>query len=325
MSQDKNQGGFIIDGGAPTAGTGPGPAGNPGGEQGQLIISSDENNFVRDVIEASNQVPVIVDFWAPESAASKGLGVMLEKMVNRAGGLLRLVRINANENRALAGQLRIQSIPAVYAFKDGKPVDAFQGALPESQLQAFIDKLIGDAKSPIDAAMDAANAALEAGDGGAAEDIFMQILSHDEDVTAALGGLVRAQVLSGNLETARETVNAFDDKTKLNTDVAAAIAVLELAEESSAAAVSSDDMNALIAKVGANPKDMGTGLELALAYYANNDTAAAINQLLEMIAKDKKWNDAAARKQLIKIFDALGGADPLTIDGRGRLSIILFS
>ncbi|MCK4939164.1 MAG: tetratricopeptide repeat protein, partial [Rhodospirillaceae bacterium] len=123
----------------------------------------------------------------------------------------------------------------------------------------------------------------------------------------------------------RETVNAFDDKTKLNTDVAAAIAVLELAEESSAAAVSSDDMNALIAKVGANPKDMGTGLELALAYYANNDTAAAINQLLEMIAKDKKWNDAAARKQLIKIFDALGGADPLTIDGRGRLSIILFS
>ncbi|MCK5545876.1 MAG: tetratricopeptide repeat protein [Rhodospirillaceae bacterium] len=320
MNQDANQGGqskLIIEGGA-TAPTASAP-------QGPLIIQSDENNFVRDVIEASNNVPVIVDFWAPEAASSEALGAALEKIVTRAGGLLRLVKINANENRGLAQQLRIQSIPTVYAFKDGKPVDAFQGALPESQLQAFIDKLIGDAKSPIDAAMDAGNQALAAGDGGAAEDIFMQILSHDETVIAALGGLVRAQVLSGNLEGARETVSALDDKTKLNTDVAGAIAVLELAEESSAAAVGNDEMNTLVAKVQSNPKDMDTGLELALAYYANNNTEAAINQLLEMISKDKKWNEAAARKQLIKIFDALGGTNPLTIEGRQKLSIILFS
>ena len=318
-----NQGGFIMDGGVP-ASTQQATAG-AGGDQGQLIINSDENNFVRDVIEASSHVPIIVDFWAPESEAQGGMGATLGKMVTRAGGLLRLVRINANEYRGLAQQLRIQTIPTVYAFKDGKPIDAFQGSLPESQLQAFVDKLIGDAKSPIDAAMDAANAALEAGDGNAAEDIFMQVLSHDETATAALGGLVRAQVLRGDLETARETVGAFDDKTKLNTDVAAAIAVLELAEESAAAAVSGDDMKALIKKVSSKPADMDAGLELALAYYANNDTAAAINQLLEMAAKDKNWNDGAARKQLIKIFDALGGEDPLTIEGRGRLSIILFS
>ena len=318
MNQDGNQGGFIIEGGvtAPAA---------TNASQGPLIIQSDENNFARDVIEASSHVPVIVDFWAPEAASSKALGATLEKMVTRAGGLLRLVRINANENRALAQQLRIQSIPTVYAFKDGKPVDAFQGALPESQIQAFIDKLIGDAKSPIDAAMETANQALEAGDGAGAEDIFMQILSHDETVIAALGGLIRAQVLSGNLEGARETVGALDDKTKLNTDVAAAIAVFELAEESSSAAVNDDEMAALISKVSANPANMDAGFELALAYYANNDTSAAINQLLEMISKDKKWNEAAARKQLIKIFDALGGTDPLTIDGRQKLSIILFS
>lgn len=321
MNQDGNQGGqggFIIEGGA----TQPAAA---NASQGPLVIQSDENNFARDVIEASSHVPIIVDFWAPEAASSKTLGATLEKMVTRAGGLLRLVRINANENRALAQQLRIQSIPTVYAFKDGKPVDAFQGALPESQLQAFIDKLIGDAKSPIDTAMEAGNKALEAGDGAGAEDIFMQILSHDETVIAALGGLIRAQVLSGNLEGARETVGALDDKTKLNIDVAAAIAVFELAEESTAAAVNSDEMDALISKVNTNPANMDAGFELALAYYANNDTSAAINQLLEMISKDKKWNEAAARKQLIKIFDALGGADPLTIDGRQKLSIILFS
>ncbi len=318
MNQDGNQGGFIIEGGA----TQPAAANT---QQGPLIIQSDENNFVRDVIEASSQFPVIVDFWAPEAASSEALDATLEKMVTRAGGLLRLVRINANENRGLAQQLRIQSIPTVYAFKDGKPVDAFQGALPEAQLQAFIDKLIGDAKSPIDAAMEAANQALDAGDGAGAEDIFMQILSHDETVIAALGGLVRAQVLSGNLEGARETVGAFDEKTKLNTDVVAAIAVLELAEESANAAISSDEMGVLISKVSANPANMDAGFELALAYYANNDTPAAINQLLEMISKDNKWNEGAARKQLIKIFDALGGASPLTIEGRQKLSIILFS
>ena len=302
------------------------PAGGPMGQgaAGGLVVESNTEGFMRDVIEASTQVPVIVDFWAPWCGPCKTLGPMLEKLVTRMGGLVRMVKINVDENQPLAQQLRIQSIPTVYAFKDGKPVDAFQGALPESQLQAFIDKLVGDAKSPIDAAMQAGMEALSAGDGQTAEDIFMQVLGHDESIISALGGLIRAQVMNGNIDGARETVDALDDKTKLDKDVGAAISVLELAEQG-ASLGTDDDLRALGEKAKANPKDMDVGMEYAMALYASGNTAGAIEQLLFMISKDKKWNDAAARKQLIKIFDALGPSDELVIDGRQKLSTILFS
>lgn len=309
-------GGIILDGPTPSA---------PGGQgAGPLISDASTDTFMRDVIEVSANVPVIVDFWAPWCGPCKTLGPLLEKLVKRMGGLVRMVKINVDENQALAQQLQIKSIPTVYAFKGGKPVDAFQGALPESQLQAFIDKLVGDAKSPIDAAMDAANSALSAGDGQTAEDIFMQILGHDETIIAALAGLIRAQVMSANVAGARETVNALDDKTLLDPDVAAAISVLELAEQS-IGATGSDDLDALREKVNKNPKDMNAGMDFSLALYGAGDIEGAIEHLLLMIAKDKAWNDAAARKQLIKIFDALGASDPRVVAGRQKLSIILFS
>lgn len=312
----EQQGGFIVDGNGAAMGAGP---------QANLISESSTDNFVHDVIEASNSVPIIVDFWAPWCEPCKTLGPMLEKLVTRAGGLVRLVKINAEENKPLAQQLQIKSIPTVYAFKNGKPVDAFQGALSETQLQAFIDKLVGDVKSPIELAMDAGNTALEAGDGQGAEDIFMQVLGHDETIIAALGGLIRAQVLCGNIDDARETVDALDDKSKLDVSVAAAISVLELAEGAAKAKVSDDKLSELMERVKKKPADMKAGLELALGLYANGDTGAAIERLLEMISTNRKWHDDEARKQLVKIFDALGPTDALTVDGRARLSIILFS
>jgi len=316
----------LITGAMPSAPAGVGPLGQGVGAQtpGNLIVDTDTDNFMRDVIELSSTVPVIVDFWAPWCEPCKTLGPILERLVTRMGGLVRMVKINVDENQPLAQQLRIQSIPTVYAFKDGKPVDAFQGALPESQIQAFIDKLVGDAKSPIDAAMEAGMAALSEGDGAKAEDIFIQVLGHDESMIAALGGLIRAQVMNGNIEDARETVNALDAKTIMDKDVAAAISVLELAEQS-ANLNDNDDLIALGDKSKANPKDMNAAMDYALALYANGDAKGAIDQLLLMIGNDKTWNDAAARKQLVKIFDALGPSDDLVIEGRKKLSILLFS
>jgi len=288
-----------------------------------LIRDSDTDGFVRDVIETSSQTPVIVDFWAPWCGPCKTLGPMLEKLVKRAGGLIKMVKINVDENQGLAGQLRVQSVPTVFAFKDGRPVDAFAGALPESQIQAFIDKLVGDAKPPIAAAMEQAHAALKAGDAAAAEQLYTAVLSQDATLLPAFAGIVRAIAAQGEFERAREVLGSFDAKTLASPAIQQALSALELAEEG--AGTDQTQITELQSAVDRQPKDPQARFALALALFALGQHGAAIDNLLELVRIERNWNDDAGRKQLIKIFDTLGPTDELTVDARKRLSAILFS
>jgi len=304
----------------PAAAPSPAPVHAPAGG---LIKESDTQGFMADVIEASQSVPVIVDFWAPWCEPCKTLGPLLEKLVMRAGGLVKMVKINVDENQALAQQLRVQSIPTVYAFKDGQPVDAFAGAMPESQIQSFIDKLIGDAKPPIEAAMDEARALLEADDGSGAENIFSAVLAQDPTYIPALAGLIRAIAAQGDAARADEIIDALDAKTRANAEIDQAVSAVELARQSADA--DTGQTAALLARVDADGKDLDARLELAQVLTAQHRYEEAIDQLLEIVRIDRAWNDEAGRKQLIQIFDVLGGADPRTQDGRRRLSSVLFS
>lgn len=288
-----------------------------------LIKDGDTNSFVQDVIEVSAQTPVIVDFWAPWCGPCKTLGPMLEKLVKRAGGLIKMVKINVDENQGLAGQLRVQSVPTVFAFKDGRPVDAFAGALAESQIQSFIDKLIGDAKPPIEAALEQAQEALKAGDALAAENMYLAVLSQDPTIVPALAGVIRAIAGQGEFDRAREMLTSLDAKTLASSDVQQAVSALELAEEG--AGVEQTDTTALQAKVDKSPKDLEARFALAQSLFALGQTETAINNLLELVRIDRTWNDEAGRKQLVKIFNTLGPTDPLTVDARKRLSATLFS
>jgi len=288
-----------------------------------LVKDSDTNSFVQDVIEASAHTPVIVDFWAPWCGPCKTLGPLLEKLVKRAGGLIKMVKINVDENQGLAGQLRVQSVPTVFAFKDGRPVDAFAGALAESQIQSFIDKLIGDAKPPIEAALEQAQEALKAGDALAAENMYTAVLSEDPTMVPAFAGIIRAIAAQGEFDRAREMLTSLDAKTLASSEVQQAISALELAEEG--AGTQQTDTTILQAKVDKNPKDLEARFALAQSLFALGQTEGAINNLLELVRIDRNWNDEAGRKQLVKIFNTLGPADPLTVDARKRLSATLFS
>ena len=288
-----------------------------------VIKDSDTDHFVQDVIEVSQQTPVIVDFWAPWCGPCKTLGPMLEKLVKRAGGLIKMVKINVDENQALAGQLRVQSVPTVFAFKEGRPVDAFAGALPESQIQTFIDKLIGDAKPPIESAMEQAQAALKAGDAVAAENMFTAVLAQDSSFVPAFAGIVRAIAAQGELERAREMLSSLDAKTLASPDVQHAISALDLAEQGAGADPSQTEE--LQTAVDRKPKDPEARFALAQAQFTLGQHDAAVDNLLQLVRIDRDWDEQAGRKQLIKIFDTLGPTDPLTIDARKRLSAILFS
>ena len=288
-----------------------------------LIKDSDTNAFVTDVIEASAKVPVIVDFWAPWCGPCKTLGPMLEKLVKRAGGLVKMVKINVDENQSLAAQLRVQSVPTVFAFKDGRPVDAFAGALPESQIQTFISKLIGDAQPPLEAALEQAGNALKAGDAVAAEDLYTTVLSQDPTYIPAFAGIIRSIAAQGDFARAREMLGNLDAKTLAHSEVQQAVSALDLAEEG--AGKDQTDTQELEAAVDKNPKDPAARFALAQALFSAGQHEGAIDQLLELVRLDRTWNDEAGRKQLIKIFDTLGPTDPLTVDARKRLSAILFS
>lgn len=289
----------------------------------ELVRDSNAERFTHDVIDASAHVPVIVDFWSPRADPNLVLSPLLEKLVKRAGGLVHLVKVNVDENPQLAQQLRVQSIPTVFAFKDGKPVDAFQGSLGETQLQAFIDKLTAGHQSPVAAALEQANEALSNGDAEMAENIYSQIMAHDPSIIAALAGLIRAQALAGKFKDAREMIDALDAPTLKKPEVVAAISALDLAEQGETAG--GDDTAELEAKLAKKENDHKTRFELAQALYATGKAAEAIEHLLYIARTKRNWNDEAARKQLIKIFEALGSEDPLTIEGRQQLSIILFS
>ncbi len=308
------------DGTPSTGGTGPG--GSTAGAPSDSIVESDTAHFTADVIEASAEVPVIVDFWAPWCGPCKQLGPLIEKMVRQAGGLVRLVKINIDENQDLAAQMRIQSIPAVYAFKGGQPVDGFVGAQPESQIRSFIDRLLAGAKPPLDQALEAAQAALDGGDHGGAQALYLEILAQEPDHAPAVAGLLRAMMAGGDMAGARELASGLNDALTSDNAVAAALTALELAEQGGAAPT---DTQALRDRLAADENDHQARLDLAIALYGADDAEAAVEALVELVRRAADWNEGAGRTQLIKIFDALGPSHELTLSGRRRLSSILFS
>ncbi len=291
-----------------------------------LIKDSDTARFQQDVIEASMTAPVIVDFWAPWCGPCKQLGPALEKAVREARGAVRLVKVNVDENQALSTQLRIKSIPAVYAFFQGQPVDGFVGAQSESQIKAFVDKLMqksvgAPGPSPVDQVLEQAQAALEGGQPGAASALFGQVLQAEADNEAALSGMIRCYMATG--DTARAKV-MFDSLPAEATDkpaFASIKAALELAEQ----AANAGPIDDLRASVASDPSNHQARFDLALAYHAASQREAAADELLEIIRRNKDWNDAAARAQLLKFFEAWGAGDPLTLSARRRLSSLLFS
>lgn len=289
-----------------------------------LIKDSDVTTFMADVIDASREVPVIVDFWAPWCGPCKQLGPLLEKAVKEANGAVRLVKINIDENPEIAQQMRIQSIPAVFAFKGGRPVDGFVGALPESQIKAFLKRLGGPAAaqpSPIDMALEEARAALDAGDVGTASALYSQVLAREPGNAVAAAGLAKGYLAAGDAAKAKQLLDGLPAEAQKHADVAAARAALELASQAKGAG----DVAKLMERLAANPKDHDARLELATALFAAGQVEQAIDQLLDLFKRDRKWNDEAARKQLVKFFEVLGATNPNTVSGRKRLSSLMFA
>jgi putative thioredoxin len=303
----------LIGGGAAAAG------------DANLIKNSSTATFMADVIDASHDAAVVVDFWAPWCGPCKQLGPALEKAVRDAKGAVRLVKINIDENPDLAQQMRIQSIPAVYAFKDGRPVDGFVGALPDSQVKAFVTKLAaaaGPTASPVAEAVALAKEAFTAGDHPRAANIFAQVVQHDPGNVDALAGLARIAIAKKDLKQAREMLAKIPADQASHAEVTAARTGLELAEAGAKATGAIDDLKARLER---DPKDHQARLDLASALFASGEREPAIDQLLEIVRRDREWNEQAARKQLVKFFEAIGLSDPLTVQSRKRLSSILFS
>ncbi len=300
------------------------PAAGGAGDK-DLIRDATIETFQKDVLEASLTTPVIVDFWATWCGPCKQLTPTLEKVVREARGAVRLVKIDIDRNQALAQQMRIQSVPTVYAFVGGRPVDAFQGALPESQVKAFVQKLAQMAgteqEDPLADAFEHAKGALEAEDFETAEDIYGQIAEHAPDKAEAHAGHARALAGLGRIEDARKALERVPADQANHADVVAARAAIDLAEQSAAVG----DLSALEAAVAANPKDHQARLDLAVGLFAKGRRAEAIDHLVESIRIDRKWNDEAARKQLIQFFDTMNPSDELTMTGRRKMSAVLFS
>lgn len=287
-----------------------------------LIKDSDTQGFMADVIEASRDMPVIVDFWAPWCEPCKTLGPILEKVVKAAGGAVRMVKINIDENQALAQQLRIQSIPMVYAFKNGQPADGFQGALPESQIKAFVERLAGPiGPAATEVGVEQAKEALNAGQTDLASDIYQQVLAEEPGNADAIAGVARCHIALGRAAAARELLENVPTELKNHVEINGAQAALSLAEE----AGTLGDPNELLGRIGANDDDHAARLDLATVLFLRGQTEEAMEQLLTVIKKDRDWEDEAARKQLVKFFNALGPAHPETVAGRRQLSAVLFS
>jgi len=302
--------------------------GAPGGASGPVVIKDTSTaDFKADVIDASMEAPVIVDFWAPWCGPCKQLTPILEKVVTEAGGKVQLVKLNIDEAQQIAAQMQIQSIPAVYAFFQGRPVDGFMGAVPESQVRQFVDQLAAAADkaagpSPIDEALEQAKAALESGDASTAGAIYGQVLQQEQTNVKAMAGMGRCYLATGQAEAAQGILDAIPEDQKNDPEVTAFRTALELAAQAN---TSSGETAALEEKVAANPQDHQARFDLALAYYGEGANEQAMDALLDILRANRGWNDGAAREQLVKIFEALGDAHPDTVEGRQKMASVLFA
>jgi putative thioredoxin len=287
-----------------------------------LIVDSSERTFVADVLEASREVPVLVDFWAPWCGPCRQLTPVLEKVVKEAKGAVKLVKINIDENKRIAAQMRIQSIPAVYAFRNGQPVDGFMGALKESDVREFIKRLGGEAgPSPVDELLAIAAEAFTAGDLNTAAQAYAQILGEEPQNPVALAGIAKCYLAGGDVERAKQALAMVPPEQQNHEAVAPVLAQLKLLD----LAPVTDNLSEIRARIEANPADLQARFDLASALAAGGQSEAAVDEFLEIIKRDRTWNEGAAKTQLLTLFEALGAADPAVKSGRRKLSTLLFS
>ena len=295
----------------------------PSGEG--LVSDVTEASFMADVVEASQTIPVIVDFWAPWCGPCKTLGPQLENAVIAAKGAVKMAKVNVDENQGIAGQLRVQSIPTVYAFWQGQPIDGFQGAVPESEVKAFVDRVVaaggGAAGGGLGEAVEAAEEMLTDGQAEDAAQTFQAILGEDPAHAVAYGGLVRALIALDNLDEAEATLNGAPAEIAETPELEAAFAQLELAKQAQNAGPLGD----LQAALEADPNNHQARLDYAQALYAGGQAEAAVDELLDLFGRDRDWNDGAAKAQLFTIFDALKPNDPIVLNGRRKLSSMIFA
>lgn len=291
---------------------------------GQSVMDVTTASFMADVIEASKSQLVLLDLWAPWCGPCKQLTPVLEKIVAESNGAVRLAKMNIDEEPAVAQQLQVQSIPAVFAFKDGQPVDGFMGAVPESQIKDFIEKNLGAAlgPSPEEQILEHAQAAIAAGDYGGAAQSYAQLLQNNPDHLVAMGGLSECFTAVGQLDQAEQVLAQVPPMKREDAPILAAQAALDLARQAETA---SSDFAELEATIAADPNNYQARYDLALAYQAAQRNQDAVDSLLDIIALNRDWDDGAARKQLVTLFQAFGNEDPITIEGRRRLSSLLFS
>jgi putative thioredoxin len=289
-----------------------------------LIKDTSEATFIVDVVEASHEVPVIVDFWAPWCGPCKTLGPALEAAVKEAKGAVKMVKVDVDQNQQIAGQLQIQSIPTVYAFYKGKPIDAFQGALPASEIKGFIDKLIAESGGEVDEglgdAIAAAEAMLEEGEAADAAQTFEAILGEEPNNPAAYAGFMRSHLALEDLDKVSELLANAPEELNGLPEIEAVRAQLELLLQAAETGPAAE----LQAAVDANADDHQARLDLAVALHASGDAQGAVDNLLELFRRDREWNDGAAKSQLFTVFDALKADDPIVLNGRRKLSSMIF-